>query len=140
MATPTLLVVEDNPADVYLLKEALAEAHIEVALHVVENGEDAMAFLGRTGQFQDAPRPDAVVLDLNLPLKNGEEVLTEMRADPSLCQIPVAILTTSSLDTHLPEMYAPGRCLYLVKASAFAELIRHALRIHALAVGEPQPQ
>jgi two-component system response regulator len=129
-----MLVVEDNPADVVFFREAVDAAGLRARLHVVDNGGDALAFLRRQGRFGDAPRPDVVVLDLNIPVRNGCEVLQEMKADSSLAHIPVAILTTSSSEGHVANLYTPGRCRYLVKTPDFDALSSAAAEIHALAL------
>jgi CheY-like chemotaxis protein len=132
------LIVEDNPADVVFLKEAIDSSPTPIAVEVVNNGEDAMRFLRRKEPFAAAPRPDAVIMDLNVPLKSGREVLQEMAAEPTLRTIPVAILTTSSSESHLTECYTAGRCLYLVKTDDFAQLqgMIGSIVAHALAARE----
>src|SRR5262249_10759428 len=91
-----ILLVEDNPADARLLQESFKESRIESKLSVVPNGVEALAFLRREGQYTLAPQPDLVVLDLNIPKKDGRQVLAEMKADPRLRIIPVMILSGSS--------------------------------------------
>lgn len=118
-----LLVVEDNPADVLLLNEAIEHLGGAVRVHVVGDGSEATDFLARRGSHAAAPRPDLVVLDLNLPIKSGREVLTEIRADPDLNGIPVAVLTTSKTESDVCGGYAAGRCRYLVKTGDFNELV-----------------
>lgn len=93
-----VLLVEDCPGDVRLTQEALRDAEIATELHVVGDGEQAIEFLQRNGQFVDKPRPDMVLLDLNLPRKDGREVLAEMEADPDLHRLPVIVLTTSAAE------------------------------------------
>jgi CheY-like chemotaxis protein len=116
-----MLIVEDNPADVVFLGEAVEATETPATLEVVTNGEDAMRFLRRQAPFADAPRPDVLVLDLNLPRKNGREVLEEMADQPALRTIPVAILTTSRSESHLCD--APGgRCQYFTKTADFGQL------------------
>jgi CheY-like chemotaxis protein len=117
-----MLVVEDNPADVLFFREAVQSSKTPSSVQVVGDGNDAMAFVRREGSFADAPRPDVIVLDLNLPLKNGREVMQELSADPSLNTIPVAILTTSTSEEYVCECYPPGRCLYFTKTDDFKEL------------------
>jgi CheY-like chemotaxis protein len=90
-----VLLVEDNPGDVRLTIEALRESKVLVSLSFAEDGEKALAFLRREGDFRQAPRPDLILLDLNLPRKDGREVLAEIKADTSLRRIPVVVLTTS---------------------------------------------
>ncbi len=132
-ASVVMLVVEDNPADALFFKEAVDDAALPMRHYLVDNGRDALEFLRRQGKFADAERPDVVVLDLNIPLKNGREVLEAMAADPSLSLIPVAILTTSESEEDLVRLYPPGRCQYLVKTGDFRRLTAIAGRIHALA-------
>ena len=91
-----LLVVEDNPADVVFFREAMEATRTPSTLHVVGDGGEAMRFLRREAPYADAPRPDVIVLDLNLPIKKGQEVMKEMAGDPALKGIPVAVLTTST--------------------------------------------
>lgn len=89
-----ILLVEDDPGDVRLTREALKGNRVSNRLFVVEDGEEAMAFLRREGEYVDAPRPDMVLLDLNLPRKNGREVLEEIKGSPELRTIPVVVLTS----------------------------------------------
>jgi CheY-like chemotaxis protein len=117
-----VLVVEDNPADVVFFREALEAAPLPATLHVVANGNDVLGFLRRQAPFADAPRPDIIVLDLNLPILSGQEVLVEMAADPELSTIPVAILTTSTSERCACDLYTQGRCVYFVKTHRFDEL------------------
>jgi CheY-like chemotaxis protein len=117
-----MLVVEDNPADVLFFNEAIEASHTPALVHVVWNGDDAMRFLRRTPPFGTAPQPDVMVLDLNLPIKTGKEVLAEMAADPALQRIPVAILTTSSSERFLCNSYPKGRCIYFTKTDEFSRL------------------
>ena len=93
-----ILLVEDNPGDVELTREALEMAKVANRLHVVDDGADAVDFLFRRGRYADAPRPDIILLDLNLPKKDGRQVLSEIKAEPSLAQIPVVVLTTSQAE------------------------------------------
>ena len=91
-----ILLVEDNPADARLTREAFWETGISHSLHVVEDGVEAMSFLLRKGKYADAVRPELILLDLNLPKKDGREVLSEIKSDESLWRIPVVVLTTSA--------------------------------------------
>jgi CheY-like chemotaxis protein len=121
-----VLLVEDNDADVRLTREALREAGETVRLSAVGDGEQAIAYLRREGGFTDAPRPDLVLLDLNLPRKNGLEVLDELRADPALAPIPVIVLTSSAAQTDVEAAYAHGANAFVVKPhelDAFMDLI-----------------
>jgi chemotaxis family two-component system response regulator Rcp1 len=110
-----LLLVEDNPGDVRLTMEALKEAKVINNLNVVRDGEEAMAVLRRQGKYADAPRPDLVLLDLNLPKKGGLEVLAEIKQDPDLKQIPVVVLTTSQAEQDILRTYELHANCYIVK-------------------------
>lgn len=99
------LLVEDNPGDIRLTREALRESKIKNNLNVMSDGEAAMAFLRREGPYADAPRPDVILLDLNLPKKNGLEVLEEIKADPGLRRIPVVIITSSEAEQDVLRTY-----------------------------------
>ena len=100
-----ILMVEDNPADIRLTKEAFKDAKVLNNMHIVVDGEEAMAFLRREGNSPDAPRPDLILLDLNLPKKDGREVLAEIKKDPELKRIPVVILTTSEDEKDIFKAY-----------------------------------
>jgi CheY-like chemotaxis protein len=122
-----ILLVEDNPADVRLTKEALREGKVRNRLHVAEDGVVAMSFLRREGDFTDVPRPDLVLLDLNMPRKGGREVLAEMKGDPQLLRIPVVVLTTSSDERDILESYGLHANSYVTKPvglEAFIEVVR----------------
>src|SRR5690606_9452061 len=96
-----ILLVEDNAGDVRLTREALKEGRIRNRLHVVSDGEHALRFLRRQDEYADAPRPDLILLDLNLPRLDGREVLTDIKNDPRLKQIPVVVLTSSRAEKDL---------------------------------------
>ncbi len=115
MSRITLLLVEDNPADVDLTRENLEDAKILNDLHVASDGVEAMAFLRREGDYAKAPRPDLVLLDLNLPRMDGREVLAEMKADPSLKLIPVVVLTSSQSEADVAKSYALHANAYVTK-------------------------
>jgi CheY-like chemotaxis protein len=100
-----ILLVEDSPGDVRLTIEALKEGKVHNNLHVARDGVEAMKFLSREGEFSDAPHPDLILLDLNLPKKDGREVLKEIKADPRLKRIPVVILTISSTEEDILKTY-----------------------------------
>ena len=100
-----ILLVEDDPGDVVITREAFADNKVRNQLSVVSDGETAMAFLRRTGEFTDAPRPDLILMDLNLPRKSGHEVLAEIKADPDLRRIPVVVLTTSDAEEDVLRSY-----------------------------------
>jgi CheY-like chemotaxis protein len=110
-----ILLVEDNPADVRLTQEALKEAKVCHRLHVVVDGEQAMAYLHRQGAYIGATRPDIVLLDLNLPRKDGRQVLNEIKSNAKLRQIPVIILTTSQAEADVLEAYDAHANCYIVK-------------------------
>lgn len=99
------LLVEDNPGDVRLTCEALTESKVKNNLSIVGDGMEAMAFLRREGTYTDAPRPDVILLDLNLPKKNGLEVLAEIKADANLKRIPVVIITSSEAEQDVLRTY-----------------------------------
>ncbi len=100
-----ILLVEDNPGDVRLTQEAFKEAKVRNRLHVATDGVEAIEFLRRQGEFADAPRPDIILLDLNLPKKDGREVLQEIKEDYNLKRIPVVILTTSTAEQDIFKTY-----------------------------------
>ncbi len=110
-----ILLVEDNAGDVRLTQEALKDGKVRNRLSVAENGEEALAFLRREGQFANAPRPDVILLDLNLPRKDGREVLAEIKADPNLKRIPVVILTTSQAEQDILKTYNLHANCYIAK-------------------------
>ncbi len=110
-----ILLVEDNPGDIRLTKEAFKDGQIANTLHVVEDGVDALDFLFQRNDYGDAPRPDLVLLDLNLPRKNGDEVLEELHADPNRRRIPVIILTSSEAEMDVVRSYELCARGYLTK-------------------------
>lgn len=118
-----ILLVEDSPGDVRLTREALKEGGIANELHVAHDGEQALAFLRREGSYADAPRPELVLLDLNLPRLDGREVLREIKSDPSLKRIPVVVLTTSTAEEDVLRVYdLHGNC-YIAKPVAFERFL-----------------
>ncbi len=110
-----ILLVEDNPGDVRLTREALKDGKVTNNLSVVRDGEQAMAFLRRESDYAEAPRPDLILLDLNLPRKDGREVLSEIKADQDLRRIPVVILTTSNHEHDILEAYDLNANCYITK-------------------------
>ena len=110
-----VLLVDDSAADVRLTQEAFKDWHVPNHLHIVMDGAVALDFLHRRGKYADAPRPDLVMLDLNLPCKNGREVLREIKSDPELRRIPVMILSTSKADTDLYRAYDLHANCYVTK-------------------------
>jgi CheY-like chemotaxis protein len=122
-----LLLVEDNPADVRLTREALKEAKLHHCLHVSHDGVDAMAFLRRRDSHRYAARPDLVLLDLNLPRMNGFEVLAEAKGDPALRRIPIIVLTTSCAERDILqsyELHANGYITKPVDIEAYVTVLR----------------
>ena len=118
-----ILLVEDSPADVLITREAFGQARLVNSLHVVEDGVQAMQFLHREGEFASSPRPDLVLLDLNLPRKNGREVLAEIKADHELKTIPVVVLTTSQAEQDVLEAYDLCANCYIVKPVGFENFV-----------------
>ncbi|HVU87617.1 MAG TPA: response regulator [Pirellulales bacterium] len=110
-----ILLVEDNPGDVRLTQEVLREGKVRNTLRVAEDGEEALAMLRREGAFSESPRPDVILLDLNLPKKDGRTVLAEIKADPSLHRIPVVILTTSKAEEDVLRSYDLNANCYITK-------------------------
>jgi len=110
-----ILLVEDSPDDADLTKDALRDGKVRNRIHHVEDGVEAMAFLRREGQYADAPRPDLILLDLNLPRKSGRDVLTEVKNDPSLCCIPVVVMTSSDDERDILEAYRRHVNCYVTK-------------------------
>lgn len=115
MAPFEILLVEDNPGDVFLTQEAFREGRLAHRLSVVEDGEEAMRFLRREGKHSNAPQPDLILLDLNLPKKDGRELLGEVKSDPELRQIPVIVLTTSGAEQDIARAYKLHANCYLTK-------------------------
>ena len=122
-----ILLVEDNPGDADLAREALEDSKLSNALHVVDDGEKAMAFLHREGVYVDAPRPDLILLDLNLPKKDGKEVLAEIKTDDNLKRIPVVILTTSQAEEDVLRTYNLHANCYITKPIDLNQFI-HVVR------------
>ena len=110
-----ILLVEDNPGDVRLTQEALQEGRVRNRLSVVGDGVEAMEFLRRTGRFADAPAPSLILLDLNLPRKDGREVLAEVKSDENLKRIPVVVLTTSDAEQDVLRSYNLHANCYITK-------------------------
>jgi CheY-like chemotaxis protein len=113
--TVEILLVEDNEADIRLTREVLADSRLLNHLSVARDGEEAMSFLRRERPFQEAPRPDLILLDLNLPRKDGREVLAEIKSDPDLRRIPVVVLTTSRAEADVVRTYELHANCYIVK-------------------------
>jgi two-component system, chemotaxis family, response regulator Rcp1 len=119
-----ILLVEDNPGDVELTRQALDRARVANRLSVVDDGADAVDFLFRRGQYADAPRPDIILLDLNLPKKDGRQVLSEIKADSDLAQIPVVVLTTSQAEEDIDRAYQLHANCYITKPVDFNQFLR----------------
>lgn len=118
------LLAEDNPGDVRLTKEALRESKIRNNLNVVPDGVEAMAFLRRQGKYAGAPTPDVVLLDLNLPKKDGREVLAEIKSDPALKRIPVVIITSSEAEQDILRTYDLHANCYVTKPVDLDQFIK----------------
>ena len=110
-----VLLVEDNPADIDLTRESLDEARVLCNLHVTRDGVEAMEFLNKEGEYSDAPTPDLVLLDLNLPKKDGREVLEDCKSDEELRRIPVVVLTSSQAEIDIQKAYDLHANSYVVK-------------------------
>jgi two-component system, chemotaxis family, response regulator Rcp1 len=122
----SVLLVEDSPGDVRLTQEAFRDANRSIDMHVANDGVEAMAFLRREGAYVDAPRPDLILLDLNLPKMDGREVLAHIKQDDSLKSIPTVILTTSEAEADIVKSYELRANAYLskpVQLSAFETLV-----------------
>jgi CheY-like chemotaxis protein len=118
-----VLLVEDDQGDVLMTREAFEYYKIRNTLHVVTDGEQALQFVRRAGDYADAPRPGLIMLDLNLPRRDGLEVLAELKADPDLCLIPVVILTTSQAEEDIVRSYALHANAYVSKPVDFERFI-----------------
>jgi CheY-like chemotaxis protein len=121
--TFNILLVEDNPADIRLVEEAFKESEINTELSVVKDGVEAMEFLKHGKDYETSPVPDLILLDLNLPRKDGREVLKEIKGDNNLKHIPVVILTTSSTEEDIYETYAHHANSYIVKPANVSRFI-----------------
>jgi CheY-like chemotaxis protein len=119
-----ILLVEDNPGDVRLTQEVLRDGKVRNNMSVVMDGVDAISFLRQTGEYAGAPRPDIILLDLNLPKKDGREVLAEIKADPNLKHIPVVVLTTSSAEQDIFRSYDLHANCYITKPVDLDQFIR----------------
>jgi CheY-like chemotaxis protein len=119
-----VLLVEDDPGDVLMTKEAFEDYKLKNNLHVVNDGAEAMDFLRRQGEHTDAPRPDLVLLDLNLPRMDGREVLQAIKSDPELASIPVVVLTTSEAEEDVLRSYSLHANAYVTKPVDFERFIQ----------------
>ena len=118
-----ILMVEDSPIDVLIAREALQQAKVLNNLSVTENGVEALAFLRRENQYAGAPRPDLILLDLNMPRMDGREVLQELKADPELKCIPVVVLTTSKAEEDIVKSYGLHANCYITKPVDFERFV-----------------
>ena len=118
-----ILLVEDSPSDTELTIEALQEARIRNHLNIAEDGVQALEFLRRKGKYADAPRPDLIMLDLNLPRKDGREVLAEIKSDESLRTIPVVVMTTSRAEQDVFQAYQHHANCYITKPVDFEKFL-----------------
>lgn len=124
---PRILLVEDNPGDIRLTQEALKESNMDIHLDVVLDGEQALDFLMKRGKYTEAVRPHIILLDLNLPKKNGIEILKEVKVHESLKKIPIIVLTTSDADHDISKAYSLNANCYILKPvdfDDFAKVIR----------------
>ena len=119
-----ILLVEDNPADVRLTQEGLRDSKVRNNLHVIGDGEQALAFLRREAPHDDKPRPDLILLDLNLPRKDGRDVLAEIKEDPELRLIPVVVLTTSAGEEDVLRAYKLQAACYITKPVDLDQFIK----------------
>jgi CheY-like chemotaxis protein len=119
-----ILLVEDSPGDVMLVEEVLSDSKMRNRLHVVSDGEQAMEFVRRQGAHARAPRPDLILLDLNLPRKSGREVLQEVKSDPDLKSIPVVVLTSSKLEEGIVKSYESQVNAYIIKPVDFHQFAK----------------
>jgi chemotaxis family two-component system response regulator Rcp1 len=118
-----ILLAEDNPGDVKLTEKAFERGHVYNNLHVVGDGVEAMEYLRQEGEYADAPRPDLILLDLNMPRMNGEDVLEELNEDPDLGRIPVVVLTSSEAEEDIIRSYDLNANAYMTKPVDFSGFI-----------------
>src|SRR5579864_7876742 len=123
MKTPELLMVDDNPADIDLTSEVLAQSNQHFHVNAVNDGAEAISFLRHQGKYAEAPMPDLMILDLNLPRKNGQDVLAEVKSDPKLAKIPVVIFTTSQANADVARSYELGANCYLRKPGNLPDFV-----------------
>ena len=136
-----VLLVEDDPGDVVMTEEAFEHHRLANRLHVVDDGVKAIEFLRRQGEYADAPRPGLILLDLNLPRKDGREVLADIKSDPALCDIPVVVLTTSAAEQDVLRSYKLHANAYVTKPvnfTRFVEVIRQIDQFFVSIVTLPQ--
>lgn len=124
-----ILLVEDNEGDILLTKEAFEESKIKTEISVVRNGQEAVDFIFAKGDFKDAKRPDLILLDINIPIFNGHEVLRQIKQDPMLKKIPVIMLTTSSSEKDIDQAYENHSNSYIQKPLEMEEFIKAIMKI-----------
>jgi two-component system, chemotaxis family, response regulator Rcp1 len=124
-----ILLVEDNPADVRLTQEAFKETRLRCKLHVVRDGAEALDFLRQNGRFEAVPRPDMILLDLNLPKKDGREVLADIKANAEFKRIPVVVLTTSNAEDDIRHTYEHHANCFITKPTGLDEFVEVVKRI-----------
>lgn len=123
-----VLYVEDDPGDVRLIREVMGQAALPVNLVIADTGRNALAYLAKKGRYRDAPRPDLILLDLNLPDINGRDLLTRIKRNTSLQPVPVVVLTTSDADEDILDSYQRGASCYVKKSrglDGFLEIVTH---------------
>jgi CheY-like chemotaxis protein len=131
--TPAVLYVEDNAADVHLFEEALRQCRLSISLHSAGDWAAALEFLGKQGTAWNAPTPDLILLDLNLPVVSGPEILRLLQKDPVWRTIPVVVFSSSHRPAEIDECYRLGACLYVVKPTAWDRYVDVAMAIARLA-------
>jgi CheY-like chemotaxis protein len=136
-----ILLAEDDPDDIYLITEAINECGLPARLVVVENGEQLLDYLNQRENYsdvQESPRPDLILLDLNMPRKDGRETLAEIKSDPVFCTIPVVILTTSNAEDDLTRTYGQGASGFITKPASFSGLRETMCKLGAYWLGTVQ--
>ena len=136
-----VLLVEDDPGDVMLTRDSFDDCHLGLNLHVASDGEEALSFLHRAGEFAGVPRPALILLDLNLPRRGGLEVLAELKADDDLRAIPVVVLTTSQAEADIVRSYELHANAYVIKpidAAKFADAIKQIDEFFLILMRQPQ--
>jgi two-component system response regulator len=136
-----VLLVEDDPGDVMLTRDSFEDCHLGLNLHVASDGEEALSFLHRAGEFAGVPRPALILLDLNLPRRGGLEVLAELKADDDLRAIPVVVLTTSQAEADIARSYELHANAYVIKpidAAKFADAIKQIDEFFLILMRQPQ--
>jgi two-component system, chemotaxis family, response regulator Rcp1 len=118
-----ILLVEDNPADIRLTQEAFKETRLRCKLHIARDGAEALEFLRQNGRFAAAPRPDMILLDLNLPKKDGREVLAEVKNEPQLKRIPIVVLTTSNDEHDIRHTYDNHANCFITKPAGLDDFV-----------------